>query len=67
MDIDEIRKPLRGRPVNHPKIKVDQTGAVYDSYEAAAKAVGGHRGNVLQCLRGLRQRCNGYTFSYVQE
>jgi hypothetical protein len=61
------RKPQRGRPVDHPKIMVDQTGKIYNSYEDVAKAIGGHRGNVLQCLRGLRQRCNGYTFSYVYD
>lgn len=62
-----VRKPQRGRPVNHPKVMVMQTGKVYDSYEAAAKSIGGNRGNVLQCLRGLRQTCNGFTFCYIYD
>lgn len=61
------RKPRRGRPVDHPKVKIIETGEIYDSYADTAKAIGGHRGNVLLCLRGLRKRCNGYTFSYVYD
>lgn len=63
---EQTRSPQVGRPVNHPKIQVIETGEIYDSYEGAAKAINGNRGNILQCLRGLRQKCNGFTFRYVE-
>lgn len=65
--MNNSHKPQLGRPVNHPKIQVIETGAVYTSYEETAKAINGNRGNILQCLRGLRQHCNGYTFKYVYD
>lgn len=64
---NDIRKPRRGRPINHPKVMIEQTGEIYDSYEDTAKAINGYRGNVLQCLRGLRKTCNGFTFCYIKE
>lgn len=64
---NNTRKPQRGRPVDHPKVKVIETGEVFDSYAATASAIGGHRGNILLCLKGLRKRCNGYTFQYVYD
>lgn len=64
---ENTRSPQVGRPINHPKIKVIETGEIYDSYEDTAKAINGNRGNILQCLRGLRQKCNGFTFRYVEE
>ena len=56
-----------GRPVNHPKILVVETGEVYDSYEDVAKAIGGRRSGVHACLRGTGNRSShmGYHFRFV--
>lgn len=57
-----------GRPINHPKVMIVETGEVYDSYEEAAKAIGGRRSGVHACLRGTGNRRThmGYTFKFVE-
>lgn len=59
-------KRRRGRPVNHPPIRVIETGEIYSSYNEVAEAIGGHRGNVLLCLQGHRRTYKGFTFEYVK-
>lgn len=60
------RKNRPGRPINHPPIKINETGEIYDSYSDAAKAINGHKGDILLCLRGHRLTHKGFTFSYFR-
>lgn len=57
-----------GRPVNHPRVMINETGEIFDSYEDAAKAIGGRRSGVHACLRGTgnRRTHKGYTFKFVE-
>lgn len=55
----------RGRPINHWPVQINETGEVYVSYADAARAINGHKGDILLCLRGLRFSHKGYTFRYV--
>lgn len=63
----KVTHDRRGRPVNHPKIMVIETGEVYISYEDVAKAIGGRRSGVQACLKGTGKRCShmGYHFKFV--
>lgn len=62
------RYTRRGRPINHPRVLVIETGEVYDSYEDAAKAIGGRRSGVYACLRGTGNRRThmGFHFRFVE-
>ena len=57
-----------GRPINHPKIMIIETGEIFESYEDVAKAIQGSRGGVYACLRGTGQRRThmGYSFKFVE-
>ena len=55
----------RGRPINHWPVQINETGEVYVSYADAARAINGHKGDILLCLRVLRVSHKGYTFRYV--
>lgn len=61
------RYDRKGRPCNHPKILIIETGEVVDTYLAAANKVGGNRGDVYLCLIGMRKQCNGYHFRYLRK
>lgn len=61
------RYDRKGRPCNHPKILIIETGEVVNSYNDAAKKVGGNRGNVYLCLIGMRRNVNGYHFRLLKE
>lgn len=70
MEIVEVNmenKKHRGRPINHKKVRVIETGNIYKSYADAAKAIQGHKGDILLCLRGHRKRHKGYSFEYVPD
>ena len=55
-----------GRPLeNRRKVKIVETGAVYDNYILAAEAINGDRSCVYLCLQGTRRKHKGYTFEYV--
>lgn len=47
------------------KIRVLETGDVYDSERECARAIQGSQQNISACLRGKRQTCKGYHFEYV--
>ncbi len=55
-----------GRPINHMPVIINETGRMYDSYADAAKAIHGHKGDILLCLRGLRKTHKGFTFRYAR-
>lgn len=57
----------KGRPPVGKKILIIETGEIVNSYNEAAKKVGGNRGNVYLCLIGMRRNVNGYHFRFVKE
>lgn len=61
------KKINRGRHVEHKKVRVNETGQIFETYAEAARAINGHKGDILLCLTGHRQRHKGYSFSYVDE
>lgn len=56
-----------GRPPNHPRILIVELGVVVDSYEEAAKLIGGNRGAICNILTGTGNRSThmGYHFKFV--
>lgn len=64
---DADRPPLipgqKGRP--RIPVRVVETGEVYESMTAAAKAVGGFVHNISMCLSGKQKHHRGYTFEYA--
>ena len=58
----------RGRPlINDRKVRIVETGQVFDNYILAAKAINGNRACVYLCLDDavLRYAHKGYHFEYV--
>lgn len=60
-----------GRPVNHPKILIVELDKVVESYEEAAKAVGGNRGAICNILNNYipgrgRKIHKGYHFQFIE-
>lgn len=51
----------------HPEIRIKETGQIFKSYNAVAKEIGGNRGCVYLCLRGMRGKHKGYTFEFVKK
>lgn len=58
-----VRPEDAGRPKR--KIRIIETGDIYDSESECASAIGGHISNVCNCLAGRRHTCMGYHFEYV--
>lgn len=52
-----------GRPKR--KVRIVETGDVYDSLSSCAEAVNGDVTNLCNCLRGTRKTHRGYHFEYV--
>lgn len=65
--MSDSKKKYRGRAIEHKKIKIKETGEVFETYAEAARAIDGHKGDILLCLRGHRQKHKGYSFEYVDE
>ena len=60
-----------GRPITHPRILIVELGEVFESYDEAAKRIGGNRGAISNILnnylpRGGRQTHKGYHFKFVK-
>lgn len=47
------------------RVRVIETGVIYESQNACARAIGGNSGNVNACLHGKAKRHKGYTFEFV--
>ena len=61
-----IRKPSGGRgPLT--KIKIVETGDVYDNMHECAKAVNGDSGNISRCVNGHLETYKGYHYIRVNE
>ena len=58
-----------GRPINHPPIRIVETGEVYLSYQEAAAAIGGNKGAICNIMQGPghRRKHKGYTFEFVRK
>lgn len=57
-----------GRPLqNNRRVRIVETGEVFDNYILAANAVGGNRACVYLCLDPLvlRHSHKGYHFEYI--
>ena len=52
-----------GRPKQ--KIKIVETGQIFESETECARAIGGNVSNVCNCLAGRRFTCKGFHFEYV--
>ncbi len=55
-----LDKRLKGR------VQIIETGDIYESANAAAKAVGGQSVHVYACLKGERRTHKGHSFRYVE-
>lgn len=58
-----VRPDDAGRPKQ--RIKIIETGQVFESESECARAIGGHVSNVCNCLAGRRFTCKGFHFEYV--
>lgn len=47
------------------RVMIVETGAIYDSEHACAKAIDGSQGNISECLAGRRNKHLGYHYEYV--
>lgn len=47
-------------------LRCDQTGDVYPSIKAAARALGIHHTNITRHMKGERKSVAGYTFTQVE-
>ena len=61
--MSEKRRP--GRPVVHPHVACVETGCVYETYTAAATAVGGSRSGVRKCCNGEIKKHHGCRFVHT--
>ena len=57
-----------GRPLeNNKRVKIIETGKIYENYVEATKAIDGNRSCVYLCLKGDRKHHKGYSFVYEEE
>lgn len=49
------------------RLRIIETGVLYHSVEAAAKAIGGNSSGIYRVLRGERSNHKGYTFEFWEE
>lgn len=57
----------RGKPPVHDPVKHVETGEVYDTYTAAAKAIGGNRWGVRFTAMGIQDNHLGQHYVYVKK
>lgn len=60
-------KRRRGRPANHPKIRCVENNKVYDTYEEAARDIGGYRTKVRRCCHKLQKHHHDFHFEFINE
>ena len=48
-------------------VRIVETGEIFDSLNACARAIGGRHGCIQQCLNGRQRSHRGYTFEYVDD
>lgn len=47
------------------KIKIVETGEIFDSIHECARAIGGSQGNISECLNGRRNKHLGYHYDFA--
>ena len=68
MEENTRKKRTVGRPCeDFKKVRIIETGEVFDSYREAANAIRGNRSCVYLALKGWRKGHKGYTFEYVDD
>lgn len=65
--IKEKDKKSGRPPTRNKRVRIIETGEVFDNYREAAKAINGNRSCVYLCLEGYRAHHLGYTFEYVND
>lgn len=58
-----VRPDTSGIPKK--SVRVVETGEIYPSEHACAKAINGSQGNISECLKGRRYKHKGYRFEYA--
>lgn len=56
-----------GRPPNHPPVMLVDTGEIFETYTAAAKAINGDRTNVKRVACGVQAHHKGHRFIFCQK
>lgn len=65
---NEIKEKLsKANDKNKIPIMCNETGIVYESACDAARKLEIHQGNISKCIRGMRKKTGGYTFSIYQK
>ena len=60
------KHPMYGKPaIQRQRIKVLETGAVYDSQSEAAQALGCRQGDISNCIKGRQKSVKGYRVSVL--
>ena len=54
-----------GKPPVHLPVQLVETGAIFETYTEAAKAIGGDRTNVKRVASGVQSHHKGYHFIFV--
>lgn len=65
-----LKKTKDGRPFGRPskgRVRIVDTGEVFESAAALARAIGVSESLVSNTLRGHQKTCAGYTIEYVKE
>jgi hypothetical protein len=61
------KKRKVGRPPNHPRIRCIEKNKIYDTYEEAARDIGGFRTKVRRCCYKKQRHHHDYHFEFVDE
>ena len=60
------KHPMYGKPaIQRQRIKVLETGAVYDSQVEAAQALGCRQGDISNCVKGRQKSVKGYRLAVI--
>ena len=67
MQHNSYSKQRPGKPPDHPKIILIETGEIFDTFTEAAEAIGGDRTNVRRVACGLQSHHKGYHFKLLSK
>ena len=54
-------------PPKPSRVRVIETGRVYESARACARSLGGDYSAIYRCLKDIRQTHLGYTYEYASD
>ena len=66
MDSSEKTKKNGRPPTENQKVRIVETGEIFNNYREAAESINGNRSCVYLCLKGYRKQHLGFTFEYVE-